>query len=238
MLKIKIFKEKGDDVVLARIAIVEDDVYMREELENLLKKNGYEVFSILDIENVISCIISYSPDLILLDINLPFYSGFELCKELKSKQLGTVLILTARDRLQDELHALGLGADDYLTKPCNMERLLARIKNLLRRTEEQVGQGLLNVQGFLLDPNTFTLYIGKTSYILPKNEGKILLTLLKNAPNIVTKEELYNILWGTDEFIDDNALQVNLVRLRKTLARFGLEQRIETVRGQGYRMKG
>ena len=74
--------------------------------------------------------------------------------------------------------------------------------------------------------------------ILPKNEGKILLTLLKNAPNIVTKEELYNILWGTDEFIDDNALQVNLVRLRKTLARFGLEQRIETVRGQGYRMKG
>lgn len=238
MLKIKIFKEKGDDVVLARIAIVEDDVYMREELENLLKKNGYEVFSILDVENVISCIISYSPDLILLDINLPFYSGFELCKELKSKQLGTVLILTARDRLQDELHALGLGADDYLTKPCNMERLLARIKNLLRRTEEQVGQGLLNVQGFLLDPNTFTLYIGKTSYILPKNEGKILLTLLKNAPNIVTKEELYNILWGTDEFIDDNALQVNLVRLRKTLARFGLEQRIETVRGQGYRMKG
>ena len=235
MLKIKIFKEKGDDVVLARIAIVEDDVYMREELENLLKKNGYEVFSILDFE---SCIISYSPDLILLDINLPFYSGFELCKELKSKQLGTVLILTARDRLQDELHALGLGADDYLTKPCNMERLLARIKNLLRRTEEQVGQGLLNVQGFLLDPNTFTLYIGKTSYILPKNEGKILLTLLKNAPNIVTKEELYNILWGTDEFIDDNALQVNLVRLRKTLARFGLEQRIETVRGQGYRMKG
>ena len=149
MLKIKIFKEKGDDVVLARIAIVEDDVYMREELENLLKKNGYEVFSILDFENVISCIISYSPDLILLDINLPFYSGFELCKELKSKQLGTVLILTARDRLQDELHALGLGADDYLTKPCNMERLLARIKNLLRRTEEQVGQGLLNVQGFL-----------------------------------------------------------------------------------------
>lgn len=238
MLKIKIFKEKGDDVVLARIAIVEDDVYMREELENLLKKNGYEVFSILDFENAISCIISYSPDLILLDINLPFYSGFELCKELKSKQLGTVLILTARDRLQDELHALGLGADDYLTKPCNMERLLARIKNLLRRTEEQVGQGLLNVQGFLLDPNTFTLYIGKTSYILPKNEGKILLTLLKNAPNIVTKEELYNILWGTDEFIDDNALQVNLVRLRKTLARFGLEQRIETVRGQGYRMKG
>ena len=238
MLKIKIFKEKGDDVVLARIAIVEDDVYMREELENLLKKNGYEVFSILDFENVISCIISYSPDLILLDINLPFYSGSELCKELKSKQLGTVLILTARDRLQDELHALGLGADDYLTKPCNMERLLARIKNLLRRTEEQVGQGLLNVQGFLLDPNTFTLYIGKTSYILPKNEGKILLTLLKNAPNIVTKEELYNILWGTDEFIDDNALQVNLVRLRKTLARFGLEQRIETVRGQGYRMKG
>ena len=89
-----------------------------------------------DFENAISEIAEYSPDLVLLDINLPFHSGFEICKELKAKQLGTVLVLTARDKLQDELHALGLGADDYLTKPCNIERLLARIKNLLRRKEE------------------------------------------------------------------------------------------------------
>lgn len=140
-------------------------------------------------------------------------------------------------KLQDELHALDLGADDYLTKPCNMSRLLARIKNLLRRKEEQVQQGLLDGGGFLLDPNTFTIYVGNSSYLMPPNEGKILLALLKNSPKIVSKKELCIRLWGTEEFIDENALQVNFTRLRKTLREFGLEERIETVRGQGYRLK-
>ena len=117
---------------MAQIVVVEDDVYMREELIDVLKKAGYNAVPLLNFENAISQILALSPDLILLDINLPFHSGFEVCKEIKAKQLGTVLILTARDKLQDELHALGLGADDYLTKPCNTERLLARIKNLLR----------------------------------------------------------------------------------------------------------
>ena len=123
---------------MAQIIVVEDDVYMREELIDVLEKAGYDAVPLLDFENAVSQIMSLSPDLILLDINLPFHSGFEICKEVKAKQLGTVLILTARDKLQDELHALGLGADDYLTKPCNTERLLARIKNLLRRKEEQM----------------------------------------------------------------------------------------------------
>lgn len=163
---------------MARIMVVEDDVYMREELTDLLRKSGYETASLFDFENAIPEITEYSPDLVLLDINLPFHSGFEICKELKAKQLGTVLVLTARDKLQDELHALGLGADDYLTKPCNIERLLARIKNLLRRKEEQIRQGLLDGNGFLLDPNTFTIYVGKSSSLMPPNEGKILLATL------------------------------------------------------------
>ena len=149
-------------------------------------------------------------------------TSLEICKELKAKQIGTVLVLTARDKLQDELHALDLGADDYLTKPCNMSRLLARIKNLLRRKEEQVQQGLLDGGGFLLDPNTFTIYVGNSSYLMPPNEGKILLALLKNSPKIVSKKELCIRLWGTEEFIDENALQVNFTRLRKTLREFGL----------------
>ena len=128
---------------MAQIVVVEDDVYMREELIDVLKKAGYDAVPLLNFENAVSQIMSLSPDLILLDINLPFHSGFEICKEVKAKQLGTVLILTARDKLQDELHALGLGADDYLTKPCNTERLLARIKNLLRRKEEQMQQDCL-----------------------------------------------------------------------------------------------
>ena len=210
---------------------------MREELLNLLEKSGYDTIGLSDFENAVSEIAAYFPDLILLDINLPFRSGFEICKELKAKQIGTVLVLTARDKLQDELHALDLGADDYLTKPCNMSRLLARIKNLLRRKEEQVQQGLLDGGGFLLDPNTFTIYVGNSSYLMPPNEGKILLALLKNSPKIVSKKELCIRLWGTEEFIDENALQVNFTRLRKTLREFGLEERIETVRGQGYRLK-
>lgn len=222
---------------MARIIVVEDDIYMREELADLLEKSGYETIALSDFENAVTQIAELSPDLILLDINLPFRSGFEICKELKAKQVGTVLVLTARDKLQDELHALGLGADDYLTKPCNMARLLARIKNLLRRKEEQIQQGLLDGNGFLLDPNTFTIYVEKNSYLMPPNEGKILLVLLKSRPNLVTKNELCSTLWGTAEYIDENALQVNLTRLRKTLREFGLGERIETVRGQGYRLK-
>ena len=97
--------------ILAQIVVVEDDVYMREELIDVLKKAGYDAVPLLNFENAVSQIMALSPDLILLDINLPFHSGFEVCKEIKAKRLGTVLILTARDKLQDELHALGLGAD-------------------------------------------------------------------------------------------------------------------------------
>ena len=206
---------------MAQIVVVEDDVYMREELIDVLRKAGYDAVPLLNFENAVSQIMALSPDLILLDINLPFHSGFEVCKEIKAKRLGTVLI----------------GADDYLTKPCNTERLLARIKNLLSRKEEQILQGLLNGGGFLLDPNTFTLYAGKKSYVLPQNEGKILLTLLKSSPNLVSKSDLFHVLWGTAEFIDENALQVNFTRLRKTLREVGLDDCIETVRGQGYRLK-
>lgn len=222
---------------MARIVVVEDDLYMREELIDLLNKAGYDVVPIVEFENTVSQITSLAPDLVLLDINLPCQSGFEICKALKSKCIGTVLVLTARDKLQDELHALELGADDYITKPCNMERLLARIKNLLRRTEEQEQRGLLDGNGFFFDPDTFALYAGKRSYLLPRNEGKILATLLLNSPNIVSKAELCQTLWGTDEYIDVNALQVNVTRLRKTLAGYRIDNRIETIHGKGYRFR-
>ena len=119
-----------------------------------------------------------------------------------------------------------------------MERLLARIKSWLRRTEQRhIPHDLLKGNGFLLDPHTFTIYVGKTSYLLPPNEGKILLTLLMNYPRTVSKEELYHALCGTDKFIDENALQVNFTRLRKTLRNYGLDDCIETVRKEGYRLK-
>lgn len=221
---------------MAKIIIVEDDVWMREELMDILRKAGYEVSAVTSFHDIAHQIATLAPDLVLLDINLPEQSGFEICKSLKSKGLGPILILTSRDKLQDELHGLHLGADDYLTKPCNRDRLLARIQNLLRRFEGQ--PGLIDGGSFSLDPNTFTLYKGTHSLVLSPNEGKILLALVQNRPDLVSKKALSELLWGTDQFIDENALQVNLTRLRKTLRQLNLEEQIETVRGQGYRLRG
>ncbi len=221
---------------MARIIIVEDDSLLREELMDMLQKAGYEVMAIDDFHDIVPQIVALAPDLVLLDINLPEQSGFEICKSLKSKGIGPILILTSRDKLQDELHGLHLGADDYLTKPCNRDRLLARIQNLLRRFEGQ--PGLIDGGNFLLDPNTFTLYKGLQSLLLSANEGRILLALVQNRPDVVSKSALSELLWGTDQYIDENALQVNLTRLRKTLRQLNLENQVETVRGQGYRLKG
>ena len=220
---------------MARIVIIEDDPFMREELMDLLNKAGYEALSITDFHDVAVQIVTLASDLILLDLNLPEQSGFEICRMLKAKGIGPVLVLTSRDKLQDELHALDLGADDYLNKPCHKDRLLARIQNLLRRFEGQ--QGLLDGGGFLLDPNTFTLYVGNRSLLLSANEGRLLLTLLQHSPDLVSKSKFSKVLWGTDEFVDENALQVNFTRLRKTLHRLNLDDRIETIRGQGYRLR-
>ncbi|WP_195892056.1 response regulator transcription factor [Bacillus niameyensis] len=221
---------------MARIIIVEDDLWMREELIDILQKAGYEAVAITDFHDIDTQIVTLAPDLVLLDINLPEQSGFEICKSLKTKGIGPILILTSRDKLQDELHGLHLGADDYLTKPCNGDRLLARIQNLLRRFEGQ--PELIDGGCFLLDSNTFTLYKGSQSIVLSANEGKIILTLVENRPNIVSKSQLSERLWGTGEYIDENALQVNLTRLRKTLRHLNLENQIETIRGKGYRLRG
>ncbi|MBW8351289.1 response regulator transcription factor [Bacillus sp. IITD106] len=221
---------------MARITIVEDDSLMREELMDILRKAGHEVVAIADFHDIVAQIAISAPDLVLLDINLPEQSGFEICKSLKLKGIGPILILTSRDKLQDELHGLHLGADDYLTKPCNRDRLLARIQNLLRRLKGQ--PGLVNGGSFSIDPNTFTLYKGSESLLLSANEGKILLALVQHRPEIVSKSTLSELLWGTDQYIDENALQVNLTRLRKTLRPLNLENQIETIRGQGYRLRG
>lgn len=221
---------------MARITIVEDDLLMREELMDILQKEGYEAVAMEDFQDIALQIATLVPDLVLLDINLPEQSGFEICKSLKSKGIGPILILTSRDKLQDELHGFHLGADDYLIKPCNRDRLLARIQNLLRRFEGQ--PGLIDGGSFSLDPNTFTLYKGSRSLLLSANEGRILLALVEHRPEIVTKSTLSELLWGTEQYIDENALQVNLTRLRKTLRQIDLENHIETIRGQGYRLRG
>ena len=218
---------------MKRITVVEDDELMRQELKELLRDAGYEVDCIEDFGDPAPALLRGAADLILLDLNLPGTSGFELCRQIKARSAAPVLVLTSRDQLRDELHALELGADEYLTKPCRKERLLARISNVLKRYEGR--EHLLEGKSFLLDRQTYTLYIHNRSVVLPKNQGKMLEVFLDHRGQIVTKGELSMALWETTEFIDENALQVNMTRLKKTMADLGMTQRIVTVRGEGYR---
>ena len=188
---------------MKHIAVVEDEDMMREELEAILQKAGYRTSGITDFENAAAAILAASPDLVLLDLNLPGRGGFQICRELKQ---------------------------------CRKERLLARVSNVLKRYEGR--NNLLEGNGFLLDRQTYTLYIHNQSVILPQNQGKILEIFLEHGSDIVTKEELCIALWGTAEFIDENALQVNLTRLKKTMANLDMPQQILPVRGVGYRFVG
>lgn len=218
---------------MKRIAVVEDERLMRQELADMLRRAGYRVDEINTFEDVAGQLLGLAPDLILLDLNLPGISGFQICREVKQKSAVPVLVLTSRDQLRDELHALDLGADEYLTKPCRKERLLARVANVLKRYEGR--QNLLEGDGFLLDRQTYTLYINNNSVVLPKNQGKILEVFLTHGDELVTKEELCQAIWGTGEYIDENALQVNLTRLKKTMVNLAMRRQIVPVRGRGYR---
>ena len=220
---------------MKRIAVVEDEVYMREELCNMLQKDGYLVETITEFEDAARLLAALRPDLVILDLNLPEISGFQICQELKNKTSIPVLVLTSRDQVKDELQAFQLGADEYLTKPFRKDRLLARVSNILKRYEGRTN--LIEGPDFLLDQQTYTLYIHNTSVVLPKNQGKLLVALLSGGDALVTTEQLCMALWGTTEYIDENALQVNLIRLKKTMSGLEMKQRIVAVRGMGYRLE-
>lgn len=213
---------------------MEDEVLVREELIQMIQKAGYEVDALTLFEDVADQLLCLSPDLVLLDLNLPVTSGFQICREIKQKSAIPILVLTSRDQMRDELHALDLGADEYLTKPFRKERLLARIANVLKRYEGRAH--LLEGMDFLLDRQTYTLYIHNQSVVLPKNQGKLLEIFLTHGREVVRKEDLCLALWGTTEFIDENALQVNLTRLKKTMQSMGMRQKITPVRGVGYQL--
>lgn len=221
---------------MKKIVVVEDDQMLQEEIVHLLQSHNYQAIPITDFsKDVVAQVKNLQPDLLLLDINLPHQTGFEICRQLASDNRFGILILTSRAKLKDELHALELGADDYITKPFQPAKLLARMDALLRRFAKH--PHLLQGEGFQLDQLTYTLYAGEQAIVLKDNEGKILEALLEASPHLLTKEELNQLLWQTNQFIDGNTLQVNMTRLRKNMRSIGLDDRIETIRGQGYRLK-
>lgn len=221
--------------MVKKIVIVEDELFMREELQLILEKEGYDTFCITKFSNVVDEIIAASPDLVLLDLNLPGISGFEICKGLRHKSNVPILVLTGRDQMKDELHALDIGADEYINKPCHKERLLARITNLLRRLDDR--KHFAEIKDISLDLQTYTINVKGKAIILPDNQGKIMELLLENYQKLVTKEMLLNKIWGTTEFIDENALHVNMTRLKKSLHTLDNDYKISTIRGKGYSLE-
>lgn len=222
---------------MSRIFIIEDNENLKNELIQFLLMYGYEAYSTDDYKNIVETILTDEPDLILLDINLPYYDGYYICREIRKKNNIPIIIVTSRDSDMDEIMSMNLGADDFITKPYNTQVLLARIGSLLRRTGMGKAQDILEHKGLKLNMNKGEVIYKDKSSDLSKNEFKILACLMKNKESIVGREDLMDYLWNSDLFIDDNTLSVNVTRLRKKLDDLGFKNAIETKRGIGYILK-
>ena len=218
----------------AKIMIIEDHEPIRNELGVLLKKYGYEVVSIDNFETVVEDCFKENPDLILLDINLPLYDGYYICREIRIKSEVPIIVVTSRDSEMDELMSMNLGADDFITKPYNTQILLARITAMLKRTHKETMNNSVQYQGVKLQLNNSTVIYKEQVIELSKNEMQILYALLQNKGEIVSRNRLMETLWQSNEFIDDNTLTVNVNRVRKKLESAGLKDFIKTKRRQGY----
>lgn len=223
---------------MEKILIVEDDKKLRKELEEFLNKHGYLAKGLEKFDNTIQDILDENADLVLLDINLPYTDGEFVCKEVRKTSNVPIIMVTSRDNEIDELMSLNYGADQYVTKPYNIQILLAKINGLLKRnkkTEKEIQK--IDCDGFLLNIAERAIEKEEQKLELTKNEYTILYYLAKNRGKIVSRDEIMDYLWESEEFIDDNTLSVNVKRLRGKLEELGLMDRIETRRGQGYILK-
>ena len=225
---------KDESEQMSRIMIIEDNENLKKELIEFLSRYGYDSYGVEDYKNVVNIILNDKPDLVLLDINLPYYDGYFICREIRKNNNIPIVIVTSRDSDMDEIMSINLGADDFITKPYNTQVLLARIGSLLRRTAVGNVQDILEHKGLKLNINKGEVSYKDRSIDLSKNEFKILSCLIKNKETIVSREDLMDYLWNSDLFIDDNTLSVNVTRLRKKLDDLGFKNGIETKRGLGY----
>lgn len=217
-----------------KILIIEDDKKIREELKVFLEKYSYKVKIYEELENIQIDKIIDDTQLILLDVNLPHKDGFYICKEIRKKTSIPIIFITSRDTDMDELMAIHLGGDDYITKPFNTQILLARIESILKRTYDKNENKYSEFNNLKYYPEKSIIEYKDKIEELTKNESKILKVLLENQEKIVSRDQLMNYLWQTDEFVDDNTLTVNINRLRNKLETIGAKDIIKTKRGQGY----
>lgn len=217
-----------------KIFIIEDEEKIRLELSTFLNRYGYETSYSTDFENIVDISLKEEPDIILLDINLPYYDGYYICREIRRKSNVPIIVVTSRNSEVDELMSMNLGADDFITKPYNTQILLARIASIIRRTYQNLDSEVFEFKGLKYNMSTSEMTFDNKKCELTKNESKILFTLMKNKERIVSRNDLMKVLWQDDEFVDDNTLTVNINRLRKKLEEIGAVDYIQTKRGQGY----
>ena len=220
---------------MKKIHILEDDKGIREELSILLENAGYIVIAMEDFENATDQILAEEPDMVLLDINLPFKNGKDILKEIRRSSQVPVIMVTSSDAERDEIISMGYGADDYITKPYNPTLLLLRIANIFKRMGAGGAVETAHLGNVVIDfrRSLITDEAG-TETILTKNEMLILSYLYNHLDSIVSRDELMTDLWNNSEYLNDNALTVNISRLRSKLADAGLKDAIETRKGQGY----
>ena len=217
---------------MKKIMIVEDDEVIKDELSELLKNSSYLVESVKNFEKAKEEIFKYNPDLILLDINIPYLNGELLLKEIRKESSVPVIMVTSKLGEIDEALSITYGADDYITKPYNPTILLLRIQNIFKRMNQN--NNALKYKDITVDLNKSELKKDDKVLVLTKNEMIIFSYLLNNKEKIVSRDELMTYLWNNEEYINDNALTVNISRLRSKLSNFGYENIIETRKGQGY----
>lgn len=217
-----------------KVFIIEDDVKINEQLGSFLKRYGYEVATSFDFENIVDIALEENPKIILLDINLPVFDGYYICKEIRKQSNVPIIVVTSRDTEMDELISMNLGADDFITKPYNTAILLARIESIIRRVYGNNSMEIYEYNGLRYNISTSEMEYEGNKSDLTKNESRILYTLIKNKGKIVSRSELMKYLWQNDEFVDDNTLTVNINRLRKKMEEIGANNMLTTKRGQGY----
>lgn len=219
---------------MATIYVIEDDAALCTELERLLELQGFSAQHCEDFAHAADKVVDADPDCVVLDLRLPGADGLEICRDIRERSSVPIIMLTSSESEFDEVMALGLGADDYVTKPYRPATLLARIQGVLRRSAK-TAQPILRHAGVQLDEAAGTVSFAGNCAELTRNELRILQLLMRNAGQVVSRQQLMVHLWESDSFIDDNTLTVNVNRLRKALSDIGVDEDfITTRRGIGY----
>lgn len=218
-----------------KVMIVEDDEIISKSIAEYLVKWQYSTYEVQNFQNVVTEFVEQKPDLVLMDINLPYFDGYYFCEEIrKISKVPIVFISSANDDMNIVM-AMNIGADDFIEKPFKLVVLKAKIEALLRRVYNfNNGNNLIVYKEVIFDINRDEIKYGDEVAELTKNESKILTVLLENREKIVSRDEIINALWQSDNFIDENTLSVNINRLRTKLKSIGVEEFITTKKGKGY----